>query len=158
MKKIDIVTFLRNYYGICHPLLNKNRLTHDDIKSLFPFIRTCTDYDYIKNNLDNGNVLMVYDKYKIVKYYYNPRLKEKIIFDCEYEENEVLEKRIEICLDDLDGLSKDELLLLRRRLRRNDQRKESYLINKMIHQQKQMEPRVYREKKRKILLKESIYD
>lgn len=155
MKKIDIVSFLNNYYGIYHSSLRKNKLTHEDISELFPFIKTCKDKDFIKDNLDNGNIIMVCDKTKAIKYYINPHLKEREMYDSLEEKEET--KDI-ISLDNLDKLSIDELLSLRKRLRKNDERKRSYLINKFIHRRKELKPIIYKKKKEKILLKESMYD
>lgn len=151
MKKIDLVTFLNNYYGIYHAKLNKKVLTHSDIKILFPNIKTCEYYSV--DDLVKGNVIMVYDRNNNIRYYYNPHLninnyvevKEKV------DDNK-------IALDNINQLSKEELLKLRRKLRLNNQRKESYLINKLIRLLKRKEPRIYREKKKKLMLKESIYD
>ncbi len=148
MKSIDLVSFLTNYYCIYHPAFNNKKLSHDDIKILFPFIETINYFD--NNDLVKGDIIGVYDKNRKIAYYVNPRISEVI---ADYEVNNSNEK---ISIPNLDNLSKYELLNLRRKLRLNNQRKESYLINKVIRKIKRKEPRDY--KKRKLLVKESFYD
>ncbi len=54
----------------------------------------------------------------------------------------------------LDRLSKDELLRLRRKLRLSQMHDESILITKKIRKKKKEEPKEYRERKEKVLVKE----
>ena len=152
MKKIDLVSFLYNYYGISNSALNKKKLKHDDIKVLFPYIKSCSYCPC--DDLEKGNFIGVYDKNNHVKYYRNPRL----VLENTEEQVVSTSTVTKISIDNINNLSKEELLKLRRRLRLNDQRKESYIINKIIRHLKEEEPRRYREKKQKILLKESLYD
>ncbi len=152
MKKIDLITFLNYYCGENNPSLCKKRLSHEDIKVLFSNIKVCDNYTYA--DLARGDVIGVYDNTKRVKYYYNPRKYVEDVIDCRKEED----NEIKISLDNINNLSKDELLKLRRKLRLNNQRKESYVINKFIRFIKRQEPHEYREKKKKLLLKESYYD
>ena len=152
MKKIDLITFLNYYCGESNSSLSRKRLSHEDIRILFSNIKVCDNYTY--DDLARGDVIGVYDNTKRVKYYYNPRKYVESIIDNQTEEDN--EKRIS--LDNINNLSKEELLKLRRKLRLNNQRKESYIINKFIRFIKRQEPHEYREKKKKLLLKESYYD
>jgi hypothetical protein len=75
------------------------------------------------------------------------------------EDDVEFNKPICFSIDDLGNLSKEELLSLRRKLRLNNQRKESYMVNAVIKKIKKQEPKKYREKKEKLLIKERLdYD
>ena len=151
MKKIDLITFLNYYCGESNSSLSRKRLSHEDIRILFPNIRVCDNYTY--DDLARGDVIGVYDNTKRVRHYYNPRKYVETVIE---EEKDVTEKKIS--LDNINNLSKEELLKLRRKLRLNNQRKESYIINKFIRFIKSQEPHEYREKRKELLLKESYYD
>ena len=133
MKKIDLIFFLQNYYGIYHESLKFNTLTHDDVSKLFPDVRCCgrirPRLEYIKS----GKVIGVYDKNNHVLFYPNPYLEknnlkipifeasvEKEVKETTFEESVEKEEVKEIILDEIDYLSKDELLKIRRKLRLAD--------------------------------------
>ena len=48
MRSIDLVSFLCNYYGIVNESLKVNKLTHADIKILFPFVKR-SSYEKVEN-------------------------------------------------------------------------------------------------------------
>jgi len=155
MYTIDLISFLSNYYGIAHTKLSFETLTHDDIPKLFPFIEKCSLADVVMEKIASGDIIGVYDRYQKVVYYYNPHLKIDDFNICVIErENE--SEEIIIDINELEKLSKEELLSLRRKLRLNNQRKDSYIINGLIKKIKKSEPKMYRKKKEKILIKERM--
>ena len=155
MQTIDLISFLQNYYGIFHEKLTFEKLTHEVVGKLFPFVKVCKKGYLNLEDLKCGNVIGVYDKYKRVMFYYNPHLYlDKMNVSC-VKDVDVQEEKF-ISLENLDNLSKDELLKIRRDLRLSNRRKESFLINKFIKRLKEKEPRSYRERREKILIKESM--
>ena len=155
MQTIDLISFLQNYYGIFHEKLTFDKLTHEVVGKLFPFVKACKKGYLNLEDLKCGNVIGVYDKYKRVMFYYNPHLYLDKMNVSEGKEESVKEEKF-ISLENLDNLSKDELLKIRRDLRLSNHRKESFLINKFIKRLKEKEPRYYRERREKILIKESL--
>ena len=158
MQTIDLIRFLQNYYGIYHQSLKFEKLSHDDIKALFPFVRTCQKGYINLEDLQNGNILGVYDKNSKIVFYLNPHVKLDGLRIPEIEPAPENEEIKELILDELEGLSKDELLTIRRRLRLENRRRESYKLNSYIRKIKEQEPRNYREKKLKLLMEENYYD
>ena len=152
MQAIDLIRFLLYYHGIYHPDLSSDTLTHADVNVLFPEVKVCRE-TVTEKDLLSGDVIGVYDKSNRIVYYYNPRL------DIDIPIVDVSTKQVEetyISIDDLDGLSKDELLKIRRKLRLNNQRKESNIITSMIRKIKRKEPKAYRKEKERILMKERM--
>ncbi len=160
MKAIDLISFLRKYYRISHSKITFDRVTHEDIAMLFSYIQTKKREKVTDEELARGDVIGVYDKTNRIVYYQNPRLNLDEFDMVAFEDEENQDELIIFSIDDLENLSKDELLHLRRKLRLNNQRKDSYMINALIKQIKNKEPRKYREKKEKILIKEreNYYD
>ena len=154
MKQFNLLDFLRKFYGITNPTLKLNTLTHDDVKKIFPFIRTCPLEDVSMEDVYHGDLVGVYDKNNIIIYYYNPRI------DINYYEDIVYEKEIkeDINIDEIAFLSKDELLKLRRKYRLLGLKSSVNKLTKLIHKKKQDEPKLYREKKEKLKIKENYYD
>ena len=106
-------------------------------------------------DLLRGNIIEVYDKNNYVDYYYNPRL----MIECNDDLNIVNEeKKISLDISNIDYLSKDELLKLRKKYRLLGLRKDANKLTKLIHKKKLIEPKTYREEKEKIKIKESYYD
>lgn len=150
MDSIDLISFLRDFYGIANSSLHFNILTHEDIKILFPFIKIVCykkNIDEIKKN----NIIAVYDKTKRIFYYVNPHLYIDEKSD-DISTNVDLNNYINI--EDINNLSKDELLHLRRRLRKNGEKDESIKVTKLIREKKKEEPIEFRIKKEKMLIKE----
>ena len=159
MEAIDLISFLNNYYGIAHEKLSFNKLTHEDILELFPYITVGNQKEITIEEITRGNIIGVYDKTKRIVYYHNPHLElEKVsvlMLKDDFDEDE----KIVFTMEDLENLSKEELLILRRKLRLNNQRKESYMVNALIKKLKKKEPKEYRERKEKLLIKERMnYD
>ena len=157
MQTIDLISFLKNYYGIVHESLSIKKLSHEDVMKLFPYVKECDMESVTIEDISRGNIIGVYDKYKRVIYYYNPHLEINSEMTKEKEDKEN-DDTIYFTIEDLENLSKEELLALRRKLRLNNQRKESYMINGLIKKIKRKEPRDYRKKKEKLLIKERMKD
>ena len=153
MKQFDIVSFLNRFYGINNISLDRRKLSHRDVPVLFPNIRTCPYKDVKREDLIKGELIAVYDKSNTVMYYYNPHL--MIDFD-DIPLN--VEDDIPFDIKNIDNLSKDELLKIRRKCRLMELQKESKILTKLIRKRKKEEPKLYREKKEKIKIKESYYD
>ncbi len=156
MKQFNLVDFLRKFYGITNNTLIVNEVSHKDILKLFPFIRTCQYKDINTEDLLKGNIIGVYDKNNTVLYYYNPRL--MIDFNNTDLTLKKEEKNIKFSISDISMLSKDELLKLRKKYRLLGLRKDANKLTKLIHKKKLDEPKLYKEKKEKIKIKESYYD
>ena len=142
--KIDIISFLRNYVGINVGGSKCNRLTHDDIKELdlvrIPYTEA---YDNPKL-VCSGEYLIVYDANKEIIVYKNPLVIDDVLQEEKYDYEEVIET---IELPDLRGLSKDELLALRRKVRKIGEYRKAGEITKQIRKVKRREPKRYREEK-----------
>ena len=142
--KIDIISFLRNYVGINVSGSKRNRLTHDDIKEL-DLVRI--PYSIVYDNpqlVCNGEYLIVYDANKELIVYKNPLVIDDVLQEEDYDYEEVSET---IELPDLRGLSKDELLALRRKVRKIGEYRKAGEITKQIRKVKRREPKRYREEK-----------
>ena len=152
MKQFELVYFLSRFYGINNNMLNSKKLTHKDVLTLFPDIRTCPLRKVNNEDIYKGNILMVYDKNNKIAYYYNPHL--DINYDFEMSEDE----DIKINFDNIEILSKEELLKLRRKARLLSLREKAKALTKLIREKKKIEPKEYRKKKKKLKIKESYYD
>lgn len=155
MKFIDLISFLRDFYGISNPSLKFKKLKHQDIEVLFPFIKRCNISDVNIEDISKGNMIGVYDKNNMIVYYYNPHITEIIRTICDDEEDEEKEYKLEI---DLSNLSKDELLKLRSKLRKDGNSIDAFKVTKQIRKVKEEEPKEYYKKKEKLLIKEKMYD
>ena len=154
MKFVDLISFLRDFYGISNSSLKFKKIKHQDIEVLFPFIKRCNISDVNIEDISKGNMIGVYDKNNMIVYYYNPHITEIIRTICD-EEDEEKEYKLEI---DLSNLSKDELLKLRSKLRKEGNSIDAFKVTKQIKIIKQKEPKEYYKKKEKLLIKEKMYD
>ena len=155
MKFVDLISFLRDFYGISNPSLKFKKLKHQDVRILFPFIKVCNIHDVSMEDISQGNIIGVYDKNNMIVYYYNPHIIEIIKNISDEELSEEKEFKLEI---DISNLSKDELLKLRSKLRKNGNREDALKVTKQIKKIKEEEPRFYYKKREKILIKEKSYD
>lgn len=155
MKFIDLISFLRDFYGISNPSLKFKKLKHQDIEVLFPFIKRCCVNDVNLEDISHGNIIGVYDKNGMIVYYHNPHIKEIVEDICDEEFDEEKEFKLEI---DLNILSKDELLKLRSNLRKDGHLDDAFKVTKQIRKVKAKEPKEYYKKKEKLLIKERYYD
>ena len=154
MKQFDLISFLNKFYGITNASLNNEHLTHSTIQILFPDIRTCPINEVSNEDLYKGNIIGVYDKNNIIVYYYNPHL--EINFDNIINEDE--KNEISVNINDIENLSKNELLKLRRKLRIEGLVSEAKKLTRLIRKRKKEEPIIYRQDKEKLKIKESYYD
>ena len=148
MECIDLLTFLRNYYGIVNQNLKINRLSHMDMRILFPNVKRGS-FEYLDNNQElvyNGDIILVYDCYGFVLPYINPRL-DIISYEDAYDEYADHEK-IDISDVDLEMLSKNELLTLRRKLKNNHQFSDEKMVVKAIRKKKDRGTIRYKQEKR----------
>ena len=157
MDSIDLISFLCNFYGIVNENLKINKLTHTDIKILFPQIKRIS-IERLNNNLAlvyNGDIILVYDCFGKILPYVNPHLQINV---CPINENSYAEReRINLNSLELDELSKEELLNIRRQLKRNHKYLEEKDVVKVIRKKKDYQVTDY--KRRKNMLKmEEIYD
>ncbi len=155
MKFIDLISFLRDFYGISNPSLKFKKLKHQDIEVLFPFIKRCSISDVNLEDISHGNIVGVYDKHGMIVYYHNPHITEIIRTICDEEMDDEKEYKLEI---DLNKLSKDELLKLRSKLRKDGNKSDALKVTKQIRKVKAEEPKAYYKKKEKLLMKERYYD
>ena len=162
--KIDIISFLRNYLGITGNSLKQNRLTHDDLKVLFPnldLVRLPYEVAYKNPELVySGEYLIVYASNYQMIVYKNPLVMEDVNID---EVNNYDEEKVTINLPDLSGLSKDELLSLRRKVRKAGEYNKASEITKQIRRLKRREPKGYREEKENLrnldrIIEEDVYE
>ncbi len=158
--KIDIISFLRNYCQINDISLKQNTLKHDDLPILFPYINKYLvrkSYDYALKHLSlitKGDILIVYDCTHQLIVYENPinlmmkEEKELVYHDVpsmiNYEENR------DVNLPDISPLSKDELLTIRSRLRKDHNFQYDRYLTSEIRKRKRKEPHKYREKKEQL--------
>jgi len=151
MHQIDLISFLNNYYGINNESLKMNKLTHTDVKILFPMIKR-SSFSELQNNMSlvyKGELLLVYDSYGKILPYINPHL--EVLDNNEYFNNYEDVTFININDIDLDKLTKDELLQLRRRLKYNHQKEEEKEVVDIIRKKKDHQTICY--KKKKMLLR-----
>lgn len=154
MNSIDLISFLRNYYGIINNELKANKLTHFDVKILFPKIRRVSK-EFLECNLHDiykGNIILVYDCKGRILHYLHPHL--LIDVRCADEIYEQDENYIDISSIDLDSLSKDELLNLRKKVKKNCQRASERAITKVIKRKRDKEVVDYKRKKLMLRMEE----
>ena len=155
---VDLISFLRNYYGINNSSLKSNCLTHNDVKVLFPFVKR-TSFEHLRLNYDYGHkgiIIMVYDARGSVIPYLNP-----FIENIEYDNDEVdnyIDNQVAIELDDIDTLSKEELLKIRKSLRKARAFNQEKTVVRMIKKLKEQEPHEYRKRKELLLKEKRKYD
>ena len=155
MNFIDLISFLRDFYGISNPSLKFKKLKHSDVKVLFPFINSCTINEVNMEDIAKGNIIGVYDKNNMIVYYYNPHISEVVNNILNEEDDDEEEYKVEV---DILKLSKDELLKLRSKLRKKGLQEDAIKVTKQIRKIKEEEPKAYYKKKEKLLIKESFYD
>ncbi len=157
MECIDLISFLRNYYGITSNSLKINKLTHADIKILFPDIKRIS-LERLKKEMElvyRGEFLLVYDAHNCILPYVNPHylVNQNIDNTINYDE------RVIIKIDDLELLSKDELLKLRYNVKKNMQYEDAKEITKHIREKKNPKVKLYKRQKRDLKMKmEDFYE
>ncbi len=150
--KIDIISFLRNYVGISGSDLKQNKLTHNDLRTLFPNIDLVRiPYSVAYKNptgVYNGEYLIVYDANHELIIYQNPLLMKNDLPLEDYNYEEVKET---ITLpSNLRDLSKDELLRLRRKVRGTKEYQKAKTITNEIRKKKRYEPIGYKREKEEL--------
>lgn len=153
MNSIDLIKFLSNYYGISSKDLKIKTLTHFDIKELFPYIQRAS-YGYVDNHMNEvykGEIILVYDANNVIVPYINPHL------HIDYLPNtycNVDDSFYDITSLDLNMLSKDELLKIRKILKKYHQIKDERCVVDAIRNTKNK--KVMRYKRERELLKGDV--
>ena len=154
--KIDIISFLRNYLGISDSSLKQDKLTHRDLRVLFPYLNLeRIPYNDVYKDLENvynGNYLIVYDSKHEIIVYKNPLLMDYTLLPSSEFNYDGERKTIE--LPNLRGLSKEELLKLRREVKRTQEYQKERQLLRMIRDKKRKEPRDYKREKTKLKMKD----
>lgn len=139
---IPMASFLYNFCAICDH--NVFKVTHYDIKRLFPYLKTCS-IEYVCKNYDlvcDGSVILVKDAKNNILPYYNPLRSDKSydfgLFDdieeLDYYEGEE-EKEVDLPnFDDLDNMSFYELIEAYR-LYRDSKTHGKYKACRMLHEE-----------------------
>ena len=160
MESIDLISFLHNYYGISSEFFYKNVVTHQDIKMLFPSIKR-ESFDYVNHNredLSSGDIILVHDAKGNTVPYVKPTKEDLKEFGPFQEMTEkagnlkykVVRERIIVDEEMLDSLSKDELLKLRRDLKRTRQYCKEKKVVKAIRSKKSPKVKAYKRKKNEL--------
>lgn len=117
---IPMASFLYNFCAICDH--NVFKVTHYDIKRLFPYLKTCS-IEYVCKNYDlvcDGSVILVKDAKNNILPYYNPLRSDK-----SYDFG---------LFDDLDNMSFYELIEAYR-LYRDSKTHGKYKACRMLHEE-----------------------
>ena len=103
---INMASFLYNFCAICDS--NVFKVTHCDIKKLFPYLKTCS-IEYAFKNYDlicDGSIILVKDIKNNILPYYNPLRQEKVYGDFSFiDELKYEEEKKQIDLSLLDNFS-----------------------------------------------------
>jgi len=147
VRQVDLISFLCNYYGIVSDSLKNNKLSHIDVKILFPNI-IHIGFKELKRNyhkIHNDDVILVRDYKGEVLPYINPRLDiDKFISIVPMK---IDNEKIDISDIELDKLSKDELLKLRKKLKKNQKNRDENVIVREIRRKKNHQIIKYKTKK-----------
>ena len=151
---ISIKSFLMCYCGIYSNQALSNKVTHDDIKVLLPYLKR-KSFEYVLKNLCEvytGDIILVSDALGNIVPYVKPKIKnisEAMYVCCEVRE----EQNNDFENIDLDKLSKYELIELRRKYKSN-QKIECYgKICRLIKEKKDPKVKRYHKNKEKLIMK-----
>ena len=135
---ISLRKFLILYYGI-NIDLHGNKLSHSDLKCLFPNIKRVS-FEYVLNNKElafNGDIICVFDSFNNPAFYKRPDV--EVFDDIEYietiEENNC-EKEFDLIFEDLNTYELSMLCKNLKNLNRLDDYRKAYKILKDKKQKK----------------------
>ena len=154
---ITLRSFLVSHCCIWKKELFNNKLSHDDIKCLFPYLKRAS-FGYVLSNIRDvyiGNILLVKDSYNNVVPYFKPKLNEITDIDINeikcIDENDANEND-SIIVDDIENLTLYELIELRRKYKTQNRIVEYRRISKIIRKNSEVTSnREYH--KKKVLMK-----
>ena len=134
---ITLKSFLISHCGIYQKELLEDKISHDDIKCLFPYLKR-SSFEYILTNIREvyiGNILLVRDSYNNTVPYLKPKLNE--ITDIEINEEECIDKSENseddsILVDEIENLTLYELIELRKKYKTQNRCAEYRRISKII--------------------------
>lgn len=137
---ISLKKFLLIYYGMCDLELYNKPIKHQDIKKLFPYIKRVSFESLLldKNLLYSGDIIAVKDSCGNVAPYINPKLNDlENIPNIEYSSDYIdpNDERIKKILMNED-LTKHELYMLSKLLKRGKRKKELRDIQKRLNTNK----------------------
>ena len=153
---IDLNTFLMCYCGVWNDVLLVNKVTHSDIKFLFPDLKKVS-FDFVLKNLKDvytGNIILVKDSNNNVVPYINPKLEDIFDIEVNYErydtniEEDAFDRVVE-----LEGLSSYELIQLAKKYREKKRMKEYRKVCRLIKAIKEDNIEEFHKKKEKIIMK-----
>lgn len=99
---ISLKSFLIIFCGICNDTLLKGKVSHDDIKHLFPELKRVS-FDYINKNINEiytGKVILVKDSYDFIVPYKKPLIEKYI----EIPDIEIVEEKCEEAIEEIVNL------------------------------------------------------
>lgn len=152
-KCISIKKFLANYYGIYSNYDSTNKLSHSDIKILFPYINRISFEQLLQNKRDMylGKVIPVMDSYGNIAPYANPNKKEIDYKEYFCNNNREVNKIEKVILNE--KLSKYELLLLCREYKKTDRTTEYRVAYKLLKEKLTDKSIEYKNKKLELSMK-----
>ena len=153
---INLNSFLISYCGIWNDALVTGKISHNDMKFLFPYLKKVSFEHALKNIKDVyvGNIVLVKDSYGHIAPYINPKIREvndievnEVNAETIYKEGK-FEKAIE-----LENLSIYELAMLRKKYKEERRVNEYRKICRIIKKRKDNGIEIYHKKKEKIIMK-----
>ena len=139
---ITMCKFMSTFYNIKNKDLNK--LTHKDIKEIFPDLKSVSSSKITDENLIIGDIILVIDSKNKILGYPNPYIYdyyEKHSYECEensdidlvFTVDDDIDELKEIKEEDLDSLNKYELEKLLKLSRENQEYKIKRLVQKTLY-------------------------
>lgn len=148
---ITLKKFLILYCGIKSESLGERKISHEEIKILFPYIKR-TSFDVISKNkkcLYSGEIIVVTDSYGKMIPYVKPIIKEENTLEFNVD---VYTQRIEESVIK-ENLSPYELKMLSKRFKQLGRFKEYRIIRNLLKKSKDLDAINYKTKKKKLIMK-----
>ena len=99
---ISLKSFLMIFCGICNETLLQGKISHDDVKHLFPELKKST-FEYLSKNINEiytGNIILVKDSYGFIAPYQKPLIEEYI----EIPDIEIIDDKKEKAIEEIVNL------------------------------------------------------
>lgn len=152
---IDLKSFLMCYCGIYNESIKKEKISHKDMKILFPNLVRISFESLLedKKNLYTGIIIAVKDSYGNVAPYINPDLQEidyvTEVTDC--EQDTITKEVEEIILNE--DLSTYELSVLCKRFKDTNRTREFRIAYRLLKSKKDCKIKKYKKEKTSLRLK-----